>query len=353
MFSDDFYQTHQGEVFVKTRCMQHEHAVHNFLASLLENLGYHQTGEFKRQWLKTPKKSVVCLADSFGVCSSNLLEPVTWFDKNTVVLTDNRILFEPQYKVFELPSSYFGIYNYVPNNQHFCPVRRFGFSVNRFDHQRQLMLLELVQQSGGVDSVLTQDYINFNVWDPSGPNQTLADLQQTFAKAWQLLGTQALQYQDYHDQLVSILPIRNHALSVEQVHVSVFLNLVVETYADNATIALSEKIFRALVTPAPWTVYASTNTVNYLRSLGFDVLDDLVDHSYNKQHPFDTIPEKISKYISASISVYNKLSKQSMHQLTARCQQAAKTNQAVLKNLQQQWPADFAAWLPKVVAELE
>lgn len=360
MFLDPFYQT-QSEVFVQSQCMHHEHATHNFLASMLENLGYYQTGNLKRQWERSQKKdfyflrkyAVVIFADSFGLLGNDSIDPEQWFNKNTVVITDNHVLFKPQYKIYQTPSSYFGIFSYSPKNQNFSPQRRFGLSVNRFDSQRQTILLELLRQSGGIDAVLKKDYINFNVWNPAGTNNTVDDIQKTFTTSWDTLKKSISQYQQYHDQALPQLPIKNHKFTIEQVAVSAFLTLVIETYADNSVIALSEKIFRALVTPAPWIVYAAPGTVNYLKFLGFDVLDDLVDHSYDT---FNTIGEpnaKAIRYIASGFSNYQNLRKQSVSSLSARCLKAAQHNQDVLKRMKQQWPADFAAWLPGVISELQ
>ncbi len=362
MFSDPFYQTQAGEVFVQTQCMQHEHATHDFLASMLTNLGYCQTGEFNRRWQRVQTRdfcvlqqhAIVIFADSFGLFGNIAVEPAQWFDKNTVVITDNYALFEPQYKLFQTPSSYFGIFSYSPKNQNFNPRRRFGLSINRFDSQRQMMLLELVRQSGGVDAVLEKDYINFNVWDPAGANNTVRDVQTTFAKSWDFLKNLVPCYQQYYEQTIPQLPIRNHALTIEQTSVSAFLTLVVETYADSAVVALSEKIFRALVTPAPWIVYAAPGTVNYLRSLGFDVLDDIVDHSYDTMvGHLEKLNSNIVGYITSGLDNYENLRKLPINILIARCEKAAQHNQDVLKRMKQQWPADFAAWLPGVIAHLQ
>jgi hypothetical protein len=149
--------------------------------------------------------------------------------------------------------------------------------------------------------------------------------------------------------------MENHTLTVEQAHMSAFLTLVIETYADDFVIALSEKIFRALVSPTPWTVFAAPNTVSYLQSLGFDVLDDIIDHSYDTvTHTFSLDRnEKIVGYITNGFVNYDNLRKQPINKLTARCQKAATHNQELLARMQQQWPADFAAWLPGVISELQ
>lgn len=376
LFKDKFYQTHSSEIFTESRCLFHEHAVSNFLASTLGSLGYYQTGTLGRQWVRfnhpiwlhplwerqtkkhfytARQQAAVSFADSFKLCGDSLQKPERWFSRNTVVITDNHALFEPEYTICQVPTSYFGSFNYIPKNQNFKPQRRFSFSVNRFDSQRQLILFELLRQAGGIEGVLELDYVNFNVWNPYGNNKTVFDLQQSFAKSWAQSKVQHPQYQEFYQPALNALPIRNHDLSFEQVHVSAFLNLVVETYFENEVIALSEKIFRALVTPAPWIVYAARGTVDYLKSMGFDVLDDLVDHSYNKI-PYEfshTNNTKLIEYISSGLTNYENLQNQPLDTLTARCQQAAIHNQQLLAKMQKQWPADFAAWLPGVISKLD
>jgi hypothetical protein len=355
IFHDAFYQTHQGEVFQKSQCMQHEHALANLFVSLLTQLGYTATGSDQRTWQRDHKKVIVCFADDFGVCRTDYsVDCSKWFDTDTVVITDNHMPCDTQYQVCQTPVSYFGIFNYVPADQVYRPDRRFNFSVNRIDAQRELILLELAAQSITVDDLLANDYINFNCRDAYGANETVTDIQNNFAKCWNQLEF-IEQYQTHYRALLPQLPIRNHDLLVEQAQVSAHVNLVIETYAGDATIALSEKIFRALVTPAPWTVYSAKNAVKYLKSMGFDVLEDLVDHAYN-QATQDNSPHgvlKVKQYISGSINTYQQLLAADSAAVAARCRAAATHNQGCLAALQQQWPADFAAWLPWVIAKIQ
>jgi hypothetical protein len=155
--------------------------------------------------------------------------------------------------------------------------------------------------------------------------------------------------------LQDIIPIRNHNLTIEQAHVNSWINVVVETYAGDHTIAFSEKIFRALVTPAPWTVYSALGAVNYLKKLGFDTLDDIVDHSYNLVTQDDTINgiKKIQAFITSNLALYQQLQRQDFNWVKARCYQAATHNRQHLSKLQQQWPLDFATWLSSIVTELK
>jgi hypothetical protein len=355
MFDDVFYQTHLGEIFQKSNCIYHEYSVVNLCASMLMNLGYEKILSSARTWSNGRRKVVVCLADDFGINRSNWnLPPEKWFDSDTVIITDNYMPWATDYQILQLPTSYFGVFNYIPVNQHWTPVKRFNFSVNRLDSQRQLILLELTKQSGNIEQVKNLDYVNFNA-RAQGNEFTVQDAQSSFAQCWtQLNQLHDTEYGAWFTQTAPHIPIRNHSLTVEQAQVGAHLNLVIETYAGDATIAFSEKIFRALVTPAPWAVFSARHAVRYLRTLGFDVLDDIVDHSYDNLTQDDTVygHGKISEFVRLNIQNYQNLTTYDQ-QLVTRCQTAALHNQQLLAQMQQQWPQNFANWLHSTIAKLQ
>ena len=356
MFDDVFYQTHLGEVFEQSMCIYHEHAIVHLLSSMLMNTGYQQITGSPRVWSRGSRKVIVCLADDFGVNRDDWnLPPKKWFDTDTVIITDNHMPFATDYQILKLPSSYFGVFNYVPKDQHWKPIRRFNFSVNRLDSQRQLILLELTKQSGGIDQVTLLDHVNFNA-RARGNEHSAEDARSSFAQCWtQLNQLHSTEYADWFDQTLPHIPIRNHELTVEQTQVGAYLNLVIETYAGDATIAFSEKIFRALVTPAPWAVFSAKHAVNYLTTLGFDVLDDVVDHAYDKLTQFNTMYSygKISEFVKLNIQNYHNIMHLDQAKLAARCQTAAAHNQQLLAKMQRQWPVDFAQWLPNAITKLQ
>lgn len=355
MFQDLFYQTHCSESFASSQCMQHEHALANFFSSMLDNLGYSTVDPVRRIWKRDNKTVVVCLADDFNICGADFSKtPAEWFDKNTIVITDNFITCDTQYRVLQLPTSYFGIFAYTPALKDYNPVKRFHFSVNRLDTQRQMILFELIKQSGSLDNVLGQDYVNFNSRDSFGANNTLQDIQNNFIRYWAQVDQYHSEYQQYKNSVVGALPIRNHTLTIEQASSNAYLNLVVETYAGNTTVTFSEKTFRSLVTPSPWTLFAAKGAVEYLEELGFDVMRDLLDHNYDIV-PHDDWPgnARIAKYISESTEQYTRLSNMDTAQIASRASTAAAHNQALLHNMRKRWPVDFANWLLKVIAQLE
>ena len=215
--------------------------------------------------------------------------------------------------------------------------------------QRQLILLEFASTND-----LTQHWINFNCWDANGSNQTVADVQHNFKKYWQSLESTHSEYADLVEHLLPNIPLRNHDMMVEQAHVSAWLTPIVETYAGDASQAFSEKLFRGLVTPVPWTVYAAQGSVAYLKSLGFDVLDDLVDHSYD-QVPQNDSPggiEKIRQWLACSSQTVDRLQQMPWADVHTRCQQAATHNRNLLMNFQRQYPATLASWLPAVIQKI-
>jgi hypothetical protein len=363
IFADPFYQTHNGEVFQQSNCMLHEKAVADLFTSILINSNYVRTSSDDRCWQRDSKKVIVCLADDFGVCRYNWGVPAAqWFDHDTMVITDNYMPHTTPYQVYQLPTSYFGIFNYIPADQNFAPSRRFNFSVNRLDDQRILILVELIKQSGGLQAILSHDYINFNARDNSIVNvetSTSEQIRDNFQQRWsRMIPLHAyLQESTYHscfEQALSQVPIKNHQLSIEQTMVGAYINVVVETYAGDASVAFSEKIFRALVTPAPWTVFSARHAVRYLQTLGFDTLDDIIDHSYDSLlQDHDGGRAKISKFIESNLQNYQTLKTMDILVLRSRCQTAATHNQQLLADLQSRWLVDFAKWLPVVVEKIQ
>ena len=300
----------QGEAYVKSQCLQRERNLAALIQNLLDHLDFVQDDNSTRRWKKQQTLAIVCFSDDFNVAGADLSQgPTHWFSTDTIVVTDNKITFEPQYTVLKLPDSYWSIFYYTPAGQ-FAPQRDFHLSINRGDLQRKLILQEFLKNRN-----IQQDYVNYNA---NGNTEQ---------------------------------PILQRPVSFEQANLESYLNLVVETYAGDATITFSEKTFRALQTPAPWMLFACRNTVKYLRELGFDVLDDVIDHNYDSV--FQTGQDGINKIKNWVQAAHHNLERaKSFPELTTRCQQAAEHNRNLLKIWKYQWPDDLAAWLPDLVKVL-
>ena len=361
VIASNFYKTFSSEIFEKSQCMQHEQNFANFFSSILSMLGYVTYDSTRRIWQRDSKQVIVCFVDDFETSNYNFFKEQSkqMYNKITVI-TDNHVIDLPQHQVIQLPDSYFGIYAYTPQIQHFIPTRRFNFSINRIDTQRELILLELINQNGNITNLLNTDWINFNCYYESELTKSLNNIsnnyQKKFLECWDNISdAHGLIYSKYIDKLLIELPISNYKVSFDQAHTLSYINLIVETYAGDTTITLSEKTFRALVTPAPWTLYAAQYSVQYLISLGFDVLNDIIDHNYNNvsQNNSANGIEKIKLYIDASLKLYVNLKRLDQNYLQTRCQAAAKHNQQLLFQMRENWPQDLANWLPRVIAQLE
>ena len=304
-----------GEIYTQSQCLQREHVIKNFLNDLLDNYGFSAADQLGRIMKKESQTAIVCLVDDFNVCGAALNRaPEHWFDSNTIVLTDNRVLFNPAYTILELPVSFYSTFSYTPKLNQWVPTRDFHLPINRGDNQRLAFFKEFCSVRGFTDA----DYVNYN---------TAHDGQE---------------------------PVRNHKCYIEQAFMQSWLNLVIETYAGNQTITFSEKTFRALQTPAPWMLYACTGSINYLRSIGFDVLDDLIDHGYDPvqqtgKHGID----KIKVWIEHGLKNLSTIKNLDIERVQQRCNRAAEHNRNLLKNWKRSWPGDFATWLSNTVKVLD
>lgn len=308
------HDIYNGEIYKQSRCLERENVIKKFLEDTLDHSGFVIDDNSGRRWVKQDKLVVVCLVDDFNVCGANYrLGPENWFDKSTVVLTDNQVLFLPQYTVLKLPTTFYSTFLYTPKLTHWQPIRELHFPMNRGDLQRNAIFEEFKRQRGLLDI----DYINYNA-----------------------------EHSDYP-------AFRNHQCYIEEAWVQSYINLVVETYAGDNTITFSEKIFRALQTPAPWMLFACRNSVSYLRDLGFDVLDDLIDHSYDTtyQTGLNGI-DKIKNWFDYALRNLECIKHNSDDTIRQRCLKAADHNRDLLQTWKKQWPGDFLKWFDNLLQTL-
>lgn len=70
---------------------------------------------------------------------------------------------------------------------------------------------------------------------------------------------------------------------IETAFRSSFMNVVTETWTGNDLLFLSEKIYKPIFLKQPFLVVGNPYTIKYLRDNGFDVFDDIFDHSYDEE----------------------------------------------------------------------
>lgn len=338
---------YDDEIWQRSQCLQQEESVTTYFANALTNLGYepidnsaHSQGIDCRLWRRGDQQVVICLVDDIRSCSSDYHVdlPYLW-NKNTTVITDNYISCPTQYRVCRLPPSFYGIYSYAPEPRVWRPAQNFTFSVNRIDTRRLRLVLELAKRVH-----LHKGYVNFNAQvDTNGLATSSEQLVSNFNNSWQDLTAQEQEaWSASFKLLVPQIPLQNHELVHDDIYTRSYVNIECETYSSDNSVAFSEKIFRLLASPAPWTAYMGRYGVAYLETLGFDCMHDLVDH--NQYDRLKEVENKNNIFVWASLQTANAMRTANYETVKERCSIAADHNQALLAQYKQQWPLDFGKW---------
>jgi hypothetical protein len=333
---------YQGEIWQQSQCLSNENSTVKLISDQLINLGYQCRDSNQRIWCRDNKKVILCLVDDITTCSTETYLDLPYqFDRDTTVITDNYIGCPTQYRVIKLPNSFFGIYSYSSKYKTWSPDREFSFAVNRIDPRRLLTFLNLAK-----NTLLDLGYVNFNC-----ESDSLNDFSKNFDLCWEKLDYRSKKiHKETYDILSTQMPMKNYNIDHDQVYVKSLLNIIVETYGSDNSIALSEKIFRCLLSPAPWAGYLGRYGVAYLESLGFDCLLDVVDH-----HCYDSLKEaeyKKLNFVEASLQSIHNIKNKNFNELAIRCQKAAMNNYNLLLSFKRQFEADMTIWKVKLLDQL-
>lgn len=178
-----------------------------------------------------------------------------------------------------------GIYkDFVVNYQNIPPTKLFNCFISRPNFQRQSYFYDLIKRNlidQGHISYLCKhtfyskesDYRLYNAYKPHDCDQQTQAIHQS----WQ-----------------SKLPFRNFNTDLQTAVLDSRFSLVLESNTDDSEqLFFTEKTWRAVCLPRPFfliTANTSTSGIDYLRNIGFDVYDDIVDHSYD--HVRDTVAKR-------------------------------------------------------------
>jgi hypothetical protein len=342
MMDQPFYN---NQVFRDSGCLRREHALISLIEDMLRDCGY-QT-DSQHVWYLDQIRVILAIVDDIEhVNYAHSEDFLGDLSPNDIVITDawpNRPL---NCRLILLPNSWFGIYAHQPKIQHDV-THPFVLPINRIDYNRAFLAIRMC-----FDQVLHKGLVNFNCVDRTqGPEQ---DLDQRRHR-WQQFSADVVEwygdkYQRSRDDLCGVMPLRNHELDHDSACQRGALQVVVETYCSDYTVCLSEKIFQALCLPRPWIVLAGTWTVARLRQLGFDVLDDMIDHSYDRERMND---DKIVHLSGLTRAWAEQFTLEDWPQLEPRCQQAADHNRHRLLELRRDWAQDQANVLARIAATIQ
>jgi hypothetical protein len=128
-----------------------------------------------------------------------------------------------------------------------------------------------------------------------------------------------------------------------EIYTRSFLNIECETYSTDNSVALSEKIFRLLTLPVPWTAYMGKYGVAYLESLGFDCMSDMIEHNHYDR--LKVVENRIGIFIWKSVSDTSRvLMLEDQDKIRERCLKAATYNRELLKLYKKNWASEFEQW---------
>lgn len=217
----------------------------------------------------------------------------------------------------ELYPEIFGIYAHDFEYQEKVPSKAFNCFINRGCPMRQSWFYFFVR-----NNMLDQAHVTF--WCEDRYNKTSP------SKYSQYLFEQvnSPMFEQEHQAMIGKIPYKNFDMSLEDAIMDSAKSLVIETFfSPNDCISYSEKTWRAVQMPRPTLLFSSQHAVRYLRDWGFDMFDDVVDHSYDAEPDPLVRQQMILSQLLAPVA-YN----------ADLFETRAKHNRNLLKSYQDSWP---------------
>ena len=245
----------------------------------------------------------------------------------TVLVTDNKITVPTRANqtILNIAPEFYGIH-YMPFNLENLPSpeRAYNCFINRICANRQSWFYKLS------DIGLDKGFVSFNIDHRISPSHTYADKLAIFDRLHYEHNTI---FQQQYEKTRPLVPYCNfeQTSNIENIIAKSTVSLVIETYFnDNRAIALSEKTFRALQLPRPFLLFAPKGTIQYLTSLGFRIINDGLDHSYDTEENWITRQTLILKQLE-------KISNNTDHTVSQSWIDIADHNQKIMCNWNKIW----------------
>lgn len=156
------------------------------------------------------------------------------------------------------------------------PIKDCVCLISRMDPIRQSWLYQLIRRK-----IFDHSFVSFRM-DTSRLSEFVnMPPDQVFEEQYKKY---LLEFSAEHNSIRHLVPYRNFdsEIDLDDLHMQAKFNIVLETYfANNDELVFTEKTIRSLRLPRPWLLFSARYAVRQLRTWGFDVLDDLVDHGYD------------------------------------------------------------------------
>ena len=227
-----------------------------------------------------------------------------------------------------LSPSVFGNYSHNFEYDNSMPIKVFNCFINRGCPNRQSWFYFFIRNNW-----LDKNYISYWCEDRFG-NLNPQDYFDILFES----GNQIFQQEHDFAKENLKLPYKNFDINLEQAIIDSQKTLILETYfEDSGFNTFSEKTWRSIQLPRPFLLFSQKNSVKLLRSWGFDVYDDYIDHTYDELENWQNRQQAILKQLNNPI-VYTT-------ELLEEFEQRAQHNRNILKSFKQQWPDLFSKFL--------
>ena len=240
--------------------------------------------------------------------------PAAWTDPNATIVTDNHALRPVAGKVINLLPELWHIWRFDPVYED-CTSKGFNCFMNRVRGDRNEVFYELIRRN-----LLDKGAVSYNI--------TQEELNNQYQSG------EMFRYENEHLVAQDLVPYNkvDQLGSLEQVIMQTNVSFILETFMNEDHVTFSEKLFRALQLPRPWLLFCSPKSISLLRTHGFDVLDDYVDHSYDdefyKKTRMNMLLDQLETFIP---KVYTRRDYE-------RFEIAAATNKQLLDGYTERWP---------------
>lgn len=214
---------------------------------------------------------------------------------------------------------YWGTYSYQPDYVDQAPTKLFNCFMNRICTTRQSWFYQFVRRN-----LLWHGNVSFLLDSRNPP--TGKELYEANFQGYEI-------FEAEHNLMRNRVPFINFAGDLDQAIVDSQFSVVIETYFDwPGTIAFSEKVFRALQLPRPIMLYSMPGSIATLRKYGFELFDDIVDHSY------DLEPDQIKRQVMILDQLCEWRDRPFSKENLIDFEQRTQHNRNLLQDLRARWP---------------
>lgn len=225
----------------------------------------------------------------------------------------------------------FGVYQHDFLYSESAPTKTFNCFINRGCSIRQSWFYFLVRHN-----LLDQGHVSF--WCEDRAHRPRLTPQENFEYLYQAWNQP--QFDKEHIKMRGQIPFKNFNLTLEQAIIDSSKSLVIESFfAPNHYITYSEKTWRAIQLPRPSLWFSSQHAVKYLRDWGFDVFDDVVDHSYDAESDQFVRQQMILEQLPVPIK-YD----------AVEFEKRAQHNRDLLKSYRKAWPDRYKKVVDQIAA---